>query len=257
MQMLHNIILIQEIVRPLWRGRKKKKRQLNVSPNTELTDPSWKDSLNCEGDTLLCLSFLRLCQWGNRNKGNFVWVTFQSRICVSCSPINCHKVIAGWCVSVGIPFLACWQLCSMLYAEGCGWPAAEPSWQVPVAAPSLHLLPPPKHLSIPAGNQEGSGKTQSRDMIRNKASNKLSGMGHESRRQAVGCPKEQRVILIAFSKSKETNKSHWQKHKTNSQNSFAALLELQWNKYEAVNQAIAVLQSKKGTLHELPSWELQ
>lgn len=79
---------------------------------------------------------------------------------------------------------------------------------VPVAAPSLHLLPPPKHLSTPAGNQEGNGKTQSRDMIRNKASNKLSGMGQESRRRAVGCPNERRVILIALSQSKETNKSH-------------------------------------------------
>lgn len=180
MQMLRNII--QEIVRPLWRGKKKKTAQ--CFPNTELTDPSWKDSLNCEGDTLLCPSFLRLCQWGNGNKEIFVWVTFQSRISVSCSPINCHKVMAGWCASAGIPSPARWQLRFMLYAEGCSRPAAEPSWQAaPVAAVSHRLLPPPKHLSTSAGNQEGNGKMQTRDMIRNKASNKLSRMGYESRRQ--------------------------------------------------------------------------
>lgn len=129
----------------------KRKKTAQCFPNTELTDPSWKGSLNCEGDTLLCLSFLRLCQWGNGNKGISVWVTFQSRISVSCSPINCHKVIAGWCASAGIPFLARWQLCSMLY----GRVVAEPSWQaVPVAALSPHLLPPPKHPSTPAGSQE-------------------------------------------------------------------------------------------------------
>lgn len=55
--MLHNII--QRIVGALC--RKKKKKIAQCFPNTELTDPSWKDSLNCEGDTLLCLSFLRLC----------------------------------------------------------------------------------------------------------------------------------------------------------------------------------------------------
>lgn len=39
----------------------KNKKRSPCFPNTELIDPSWKDSLSCEGDTLLRLSFLRLC----------------------------------------------------------------------------------------------------------------------------------------------------------------------------------------------------
>lgn len=115
MQMPHNII--QRIVRALC--RKKKKKMAQCFPNTELTDLSWKDSLNCEGDTLLCLSFSS-CVMGKYEQGIFVWVTFQSRICVSCSsPINCHRAIAGWFASMGIPFPAwltalfhvvCWEL---------------------------------------------------------------------------------------------------------------------------------------------------
>lgn len=98
---------------------------------------------------------------------------------------------------------AVWKGCgtAQLTSSPCGCPITSPA--------ATSQIP-----STPAGSQEGNRKTQSRDMIRNKASNTLSRMGYESRRQTVGCPNEQRVILIALSKSKERNKSHCQRHKT-------------------------------------------
>lgn len=74
--------------------------------------------------------------------------------------------------------------------------------------PPFHLLPSPKYPRTPTGNREGTGRTQTSGVVRNKASGKLTRMMYESRRQAVGRPNEQRVVLIALGKSKETNKSH-------------------------------------------------
>lgn len=76
-------------------------------------------------------------------------------------------------------------------------------------------------------------------------------------RQAVGWSNEQRVILIAFGKSKETNKSHWCRHKTKSQNPFATLLELQQHEIWGSESSHCCAVKQKDTLHELPSWELQ
>lgn len=61
--MPHNTI--QRTVTALCKGKKKtkkwkKKVSVSQTQSSELTDPSWKDSPSCEGDTLLCLSFLRL-----------------------------------------------------------------------------------------------------------------------------------------------------------------------------------------------------
>lgn len=135
---------------------------------------------------------------------------------------------------------------------------AEP--QSPADKQSLwlpYLLPSPRYPRTPSGNQEGTRKTQTSGAVRNKASDKLTRMVYESRRQAVGCPNEQRVILIALGKSKETNKSHWCRHKTKSQNPFATQLELQWHKVWGSESSHCCAVKQKDTLHELPSWELQ
>ena len=102
------------------------------------------------------------------------------------------------------------------------------------------MLPSPKYLGTPSSNREGTRKTQTSDRVKNKASDKFTRMVYESRRQAAGCPKEQRVILVAVSRSKETKAID-----AGTRPSHRTHLLLCYNsssiKYEAVNQAIAVL----------------
>ena len=157
-----------------------KKKIAQRFPNTELTDPPWKDSLSCEGDTLLRLSFLRLCH-GEIGTGDFCLSNLSEQdICLM---FFSYQLSQGdsWLIcfkGYSLPSLADSTLCT----EGRhGW-AAEPGWQ---AALPPHLLLPPKDPRTPSGNQEGTGRTI--PVVRWEIKQATVYM---SRRQAVGCPNE-------------------------------------------------------------------
>lgn len=122
-----------------------KKRSLSSS-RTPGSQTLPEKALSTVRETLCCASLFLGCVMGKAEQGSFVSVTFQSRISVSCSsPISCHRVIAGWFVSMAVP-LPAWPT-ALFHVVHWGLGGKHRSWpSTPLAAGPFHLLTIPSHF---------------------------------------------------------------------------------------------------------------